>query len=1347
MAPLIYPPPEPRLDDETKYGAEPNYTSTTMSAIRMLEAARQTQEAYLEDQALERAQDVAAGDLSDADMVRQLLTHRFGNCVRGWRCALDPNYRFQVSLGEFASTMRRLGFTGDAKKAWVGLGGQKTGMIRLADVDEDSARKLKALHAAFAEIGDSLTTICQSKECLRVNLDDFVGLCKQLHKTVKKPADVFQLLPNGGESAMYVTAEDAAWLDHFAVPPKSFEPKSGPRRSSTGALENRTRANLERRQMWQQAREPWQERPPSRSRAVENLKLLLHHKYGSVCRGWWDGIDKDTMCVLSKNAFLAAVERIGYKGDLNTLWRGLMGITGKETKDKGVTISDLDPHNEDEIDEEVFEKDLISLDELEPRAPIALKDFQERCCERYGSVAATFGKLEADEKPLITNLEFSNWCLIIGLRSNDELLWAYLDHGDKGVISVEVLDKAAARKVYTEEQLQWAQKEVDEKVKVSRPPQRVPMYERPKTPPGGRPGSDDYRSRDEFIRHLERKHGSVIRAWRRVLDADGDGSLSRAEFFLGVRSVGFKGSLEELWRQFDLDGSGHLTLEELHPESQRECGDFYNCIVASLGGLEQAFEHSDNDGNNELKFQEFLSLCKEVGFKGNAQRMWNHLDIDGSGQLAYEEVEFLERIATYDFAEVLAQETQRRNYKKEIARQAEADKRDTKKFVKKYTQMKARVTAEHSADKLRTEFLQTLSRRFGSVVQGWRKCLDPHNRSQLRYQDFKKNVQKILGKDEEAQSKTDELWKLLRQPDKDGDLKDHLELEDLDPLAHAEVDKFKQQCLDRYGTLERAFRAIDSDGSGKVSFAEFKEWCADIKFVGSERRLFEFLDADGSGSIGLEEIDAEAAKKQRQIASSKEFHHETAASRENKLQGQRHLAEMREAWAKAKCLDIGAKSLGDFKQLLIRRFGSVVKAWRKGLSPDGTRKLGFVKFCQGCRAVGFAGSLADLWESLGCDDNTPLSLEILEPGIKKDLNEFRKKMLDRFGSIKACFEFIDQDGSMEVDLAEFCKACREVQFIGKERRLFEFLDSDDSGSVSLAEVDQDAASMVVSDRKRKEKASQKQKQDMDLEAKQWKAKLAEEDNADIGAKSVPGFKKLLVRKFGSILRAWRKVDSDGNGRLSYNEFCGACRALGYAGNVKILWMELDDDNSGHITIKELDPKGAKLIDSFLSGCKKRLGGLRKAFGPEGSLRLRKDDFQELCGAIGIREKGAWEKLFGFFDHLDHQSLTFEDVRFLEDGSQVKKKKIDPQWMRDGPLHLRLRPRPVGFKKARSLPSLQVEPKSKRARDAWNNRHHVKDHGGNTEEQLLHYVLHVKQREPPKSAEGHWAEWIVGDVGE
>jgi hypothetical protein len=80
-----------------------------------------------------------------------------------------------------------------------------------------------------------------------------------------------------------------------------------------------------------------------------------------------------------------------------------------------------------------------------------------------------------------------------------------------------------------------------------------------------------------------------------------------------------------------------------------------------------------------------------------------------------------------------------------------------------------------------------------------------------------------------------------------------------------------------------------------------------------------------------------------------------------------------------------------------------------------------------------------------------------------------------------------------------------------------------------------------------------------------------------------GFIELLSRKFGSPARAWRlHLDSDGNGRLSAAEFFAAVRGLGFSGNLKQLWDELDENGSGMISLQEIDADAYKHITAFKS---------------------------------------------------------------------------------------------------------------------------------------------------------------------
>merc|ERR1719203_2293310 len=52
---------------------------------------------------------------------------------------------------------------------------------------------------------------------------------------------------------------------------------------------------------------------------------------------------------------------------------------------------------------------------------------------------------------------------------------------------------------------------------------------------------------------------------------------------------------------------------------------------------------------------------------------------------------------------------------------------------------------------------------------------------------------------------------------------------------------------------------------------------------------------------------------------------------------------------------------------------------------------------------------------------------------------------------------------------------------------------------------------------------------------------------DFTLNTVEDFHELCVRRFGSMLKAWREcLDNDHNGKLTFNEFCAALRRLGYA---------------------------------------------------------------------------------------------------------------------------------------------------------------------------------------------------------
>merc|ERR1719387_2738305 len=112
----------------------------------------------------------------------------------------------------------------------------------------------------------------------------------------------------------------------------------------------------------------------------------------------------------------------------------------------------------------------------------------------------------------------------------------YLDKGDVGAISLDAVDQAAAYKVFGEEPCEECNEQLAQREARTRPSPRITIHERAKHPPKPR---EEVRGKEGFLRMLQEKFGSIIRAWRRVLDANGDGQLSREEFFSGCRAVGY----------------------------------------------------------------------------------------------------------------------------------------------------------------------------------------------------------------------------------------------------------------------------------------------------------------------------------------------------------------------------------------------------------------------------------------------------------------------------------------------------------------------------------------------------------------------------------------------------------------------------------------------------------------------------------------------------------------------------------------------------------------------------------------------------------------------------------------
>merc|ERR1719158_2136394 len=112
------------------------------------------------------------------------------------------------------------------------------------------------------------------------------------------------------------------------------------------------------------------------------------------------------------------------------------------------------------------------------------------------------------------------------------------------------------------------------------------------------------------------------------------------------------------------------------------------------------------------------------------------------------------------------------------------------------------------------------------------------------------------------------------------------------------------------------------------------------------------------------------------------------------------------------------------------------------------------------------------------------------------------------------------------------------------------------------------------------------------------------------------FKAALLKRHGNYLKAWRHfLDKDNSNSCTWHEFQDASRELHFKGDVPGAWLTLDEDLSGSITLKEIDPGACGLLMEFKSWCDSDFGSVRGAFkilDDDGSGTISKIEFRRAC---------------------------------------------------------------------------------------------------------------------------------------
>jgi len=171
--------------------------------------------------------------------------------------------------------------------------------------------------------------------------------------------------------------------------------------------------------------------------------------------------------------------------------------------------------------------------------------------------------------------------------------------------------------------------------------------------------------------------------------------------------------------------------------------------------------------------------------------------------------------------------------------------------------------------------------------------------------------------------------------------------------------------------------------------------------------------------------------------------------------------------------------------------------------------------------------------------------------------------------------------------------------------------------------------------------------------------------------------EILKMKYGTLTRAWRvALDADDSGLLDFREFSSALAAIGYVGNMRTLWFNLDDDNSGTISLNEIDPAAYVALEKFRVLAGRQCGGMINCWNQV--LDKAKS------GTVGLVEFSTGLQELGYTDEAEAMELfeylittpgkryiTQHDIVFLQTWEEQKqeaarRKRLPRAWVNRDP---------------------------------------------------------------------------------
>jgi len=665
---------------------------------------------------------------------------------------------------------------------------------------------------------------------------------------------------------------------------------------------------------------------------------------------------------------------------------------------------------------------------------------------------------------------------------------------------------------------------------------------------------------------------------------------------------------------------------------------FRKFLIARFGTVACAWRTAlDESNNGKISFGEFRQCSNELGYSGNLKKTWADMSADGFATLA---------------------------------------------------------SLDPEAHQALTEFRDLCTDKYGSTIDAWNKAISPKGHPKVTEQDFCERCKAI--------GYTGNPKKLFRWMRTDMARKE-INFHDLDPFAAGAICR-GDPCSDSIGSLGGS-RMLQSH-TPKVALSPLAQKAASEGLSVSMSRS---MQRNASGDLSLSRrgsqpdlprswsvpsspinptsptrrkgaplLESSVTSSLYDGSSMKDGHlGSTRTSEWIKGLSQAQIIERKAVKAEHMNATFGIKTPADFRHRLAVRFGSVLSAWQQFMDPHGKGKVSYNDMCDLTREIGYLGDVRVLWSALGAEEKGVLRLVDLDPEADAMLNEFNSVLEEKYGNmLQAWTQHFDAYKCGYIGKKAFEQKCAEHGLGANAATLFQLLqDKSELGDakgrrLTLQEFCPQASKAfhrddfsMLTEGKDKPLASPmnrsfEERQDGTFSNK-WARKQSElsrdalkqsitmQMSMDHGCHDLGELHELLERRYGSVAAAWRQaLDPLGQLQLSREELAKRVRAVGFGGDIRLLWKQLAKEESGFVTLHDFDPEAAELLWSFRSFLLEKYCNLvtawRKGLDPNMAGRLDEGEFLRSCAYISF--PGDAKKLFFILRAEPHKRyITIADV--------------------------------------------------------------------------------------------------------